>query len=163
MILVDSDVLIAHLRGVVAARDWLVSARKDGPLAISVVSTAELIGGMRTAERREVWRRSEVSSVSCPRSVPRHRKWWFQLLEHGEMPHVEGCQLQVLDVGGSSYQIVAKSNPVVAATISAHHVAGAACDYLGCWLYPKRCKQAPHSCIVSPLSDGGPRPRAARH
>lgn len=48
MILVDSDVLIAHLRGVVAARDWLVSARKDGPLAISVVSTAELIGGMRT-------------------------------------------------------------------------------------------------------------------
>lgn len=56
MILVDSDVLIAHLRGVVAARDWLVSARKDGPLAISVVSTAELIGGMRTAERREVWR-----------------------------------------------------------------------------------------------------------
>ncbi|TXB86454.1 type II toxin-antitoxin system VapC family toxin, partial [Mycobacterium tuberculosis] len=40
MILVDSDVLIAHLRGVVAARDWLVSARKDGPLAISVVSTA---------------------------------------------------------------------------------------------------------------------------
>lgn len=47
MILVDSDVLIAHLRGVVAARDWLVSARKDGPLAISVVSTAE---------RREVWR-----------------------------------------------------------------------------------------------------------
>lgn len=56
MILVDSDVLIAHLRGVVPARDWLVSARKDGPLAISVVSVAELIGGMRSAERREVWR-----------------------------------------------------------------------------------------------------------
>lgn len=92
-----------------------------------------------------------MSSVSCPRSVPRHRKWWFQLLEHGEMPHVEGCQLQVLEVGGSSYQIVAKSNPVVAATISAHHVAGAACDYLGCWLYPKRCKQAPH---LAPF--GGP-------
>lgn len=53
--------------------------------------------------------------------------------------------------GGSSYQIVAKSNPVVAATISAHHVAGAACDYLGCWLYPKRCKQAPH---LAPF--GGP-------
>ncbi|MCV7149103.1 type II toxin-antitoxin system VapC family toxin [Mycobacterium riyadhense] len=56
MILVDSDVLIAHLRGVAAARDWLVDARKDGPLAISVVSIAELIGGMRTVERREVWR-----------------------------------------------------------------------------------------------------------
>ena len=56
MILVDSDVLIAHLRGVDAARDWLIDARTDGPLAISVVSIAELVGGMRTAERREVWR-----------------------------------------------------------------------------------------------------------
>jgi predicted nucleic acid-binding protein len=56
MILLDSDVLIAHLRGVAAARDWLVSARNDGPLTISVVSIAELIGGMRTVERREVWR-----------------------------------------------------------------------------------------------------------
>ncbi|HME49026.1 type II toxin-antitoxin system VapC family toxin [Mycobacterium sp.] len=56
MILVDSDVLIAHLRGVVAARDWLIDARTDGPLAITVVSIAELVGGMRTAERREVWR-----------------------------------------------------------------------------------------------------------
>lgn len=56
MKLVDSDVLIAHLRGVEAARDWLASARTGGPLAISVVSIAELVGGMRTAERREVWR-----------------------------------------------------------------------------------------------------------
>jgi predicted nucleic acid-binding protein len=56
MMLVDSDVLIAHLRGVAAARDWLVSARKDSPLAISVVSITELIGGMRSVERREVWR-----------------------------------------------------------------------------------------------------------
>ena len=56
MILVDSDVLIAHLRGIAVARDWLVGARHDGPLAISVVSIVELIGGMRTVERREVWR-----------------------------------------------------------------------------------------------------------
>lgn len=56
MILVDSDVLIAHLRGVAAARDWLTGARKRGPLAMSVVSVTELIGGMRSAERREVWR-----------------------------------------------------------------------------------------------------------
>lgn len=56
MILVDTDVLIAHLRGVAVARDWLVGARNDGPLAISVVSLVELIGGMRTVERREVWR-----------------------------------------------------------------------------------------------------------
>ena len=56
MILVDSDVLIAHLRGVGAARDWLIGARTHGPLAISVVSIAELIGGMRSVERREAWR-----------------------------------------------------------------------------------------------------------
>ena len=39
MILVDSDVLIEHLRGKTAARDWLVRARQSsGPLAISMVS-----------------------------------------------------------------------------------------------------------------------------
>ncbi len=56
MILVDSDILIAHLRGLDAARDWLVEARAEGPLAISVVSIAELVGGMRSAERHEAWR-----------------------------------------------------------------------------------------------------------
>ena len=56
MILVDSDILIAHLRGSSAARDWLVDARSGGRLAISVVSIAEIVGGMRSAERREVWR-----------------------------------------------------------------------------------------------------------
>lgn len=56
MILVDSDVLIAHLRGLDVARDWLVEARGEGPLAISVVSVAEILGGMRSGERREVWR-----------------------------------------------------------------------------------------------------------
>lgn len=55
MILVDSDILIAHLRGLGAARDWLLDARGEGPLAISVVSIAELIGGMRSAEQREAW------------------------------------------------------------------------------------------------------------
>ena len=55
MMLVDSDILIAHLRGVAAARDWLRDARGEGPLAISVVSLTELVGGMRSAERREVW------------------------------------------------------------------------------------------------------------
>jgi predicted nucleic acid-binding protein len=54
--LVDSDILIAHLRGASAARDWLVEARGRGRLAISVVSIAEIVGGMRPAERREVWR-----------------------------------------------------------------------------------------------------------
>jgi predicted nucleic acid-binding protein len=56
VILIDSDVLIAHLRGLEEARHWLMETRRDGPLAISVVSIAELAGGMRSAERREVWR-----------------------------------------------------------------------------------------------------------
>jgi predicted nucleic acid-binding protein len=55
VILVDSDVLIAHLRGVEPARAWLKQARRQGPLAVSVVSITELTGGMRSAERREVW------------------------------------------------------------------------------------------------------------
>jgi predicted nucleic acid-binding protein len=55
VILVDSDVLIAHLRGAEQARAWLRQARTVGPLAVSVVSIAELTGGMRSAERREVW------------------------------------------------------------------------------------------------------------
>ena len=57
MILVDSDVLIEHLRGNTAAREWLVQARRSsGPLAISVVSLTEIAGGMRSPERREVMR-----------------------------------------------------------------------------------------------------------
>ena len=57
MILLDSDVLIEHLRGNTAARDWLVSARRSsGPLAISAVSLTEIAGGMRSPERREVVR-----------------------------------------------------------------------------------------------------------
>ena len=57
MILVDSDVLIAHLRGVQTARDWLLEARRrTGPLAVSVVSIAEIGGEMRSGERLEVTR-----------------------------------------------------------------------------------------------------------
>lgn len=57
MILVDSDVLIAHLRGVPAAKDWLKAARqRNGRLATSVVSVTEVAGGMRSAERQAVAR-----------------------------------------------------------------------------------------------------------
>lgn len=57
MILVDSDVLIAHLRGRAAAQEWLLGARRaTSRLAISVVSVAEVAGGMRSSERREVSR-----------------------------------------------------------------------------------------------------------
>ena len=55
MMLVDTDVLIAHLRGVSAARDWLIDARIGQPLAVSAITVTELTGGMRSGERREVW------------------------------------------------------------------------------------------------------------
>lgn len=56
VILVDTDVLIAHLRGREQARVWLRQARTRSRLAVSVVSLAEVTGGMRSSERREVWR-----------------------------------------------------------------------------------------------------------
>lgn len=57
MILVDTDVLIANLRGIDAARDWLRHTRTQaGRLAVSVVTNAEIVGGMRSPERREVTR-----------------------------------------------------------------------------------------------------------
>jgi hypothetical protein len=57
VILVDSDVLIANLRGIPTARDWLLEARRDtGPLAISAVTVTEVAGGMRSPERRQVSR-----------------------------------------------------------------------------------------------------------
>jgi predicted nucleic acid-binding protein len=54
MFLVDSDVLVHHLRGDEVARAWLRNARSAGPLSTSAVSVAEIRGGMRSAERRSV-------------------------------------------------------------------------------------------------------------
>ena len=57
MILVDSDVLIAHLRGIDAAKEWLLQTRREtGRMATSSVCVAEVAGGTRSAERREVVR-----------------------------------------------------------------------------------------------------------
>jgi predicted nucleic acid-binding protein len=56
VILVDTDILIAHLRGREQAHAWLRRTRAQAPLSASVVSIAELSGGMRPHERREVWR-----------------------------------------------------------------------------------------------------------
>lgn len=58
MILVDTDVLIAHLRGIAAAREWLIAARTEsgGPLAASVVTATEILGGIRSPERTAVAR-----------------------------------------------------------------------------------------------------------
>lgn len=55
MTLIDSDVLIAHLRGIEPARQWLRDERTSGPLAVSAVTVTEIAGGMRSGERREVW------------------------------------------------------------------------------------------------------------
>jgi predicted nucleic acid-binding protein len=54
--LVDTDILIAHLRGVAAAHAWLRHARQVGPLTASALSVTELTGGMRSEERHQVWR-----------------------------------------------------------------------------------------------------------
>jgi predicted nucleic acid-binding protein len=56
VVLVDTDILINHLRGDTATRDWLERARTEGPLTISVVTVAELTGGMRSDERQAAWR-----------------------------------------------------------------------------------------------------------
>lgn len=61
--LVDSDVLIAHLRGRPAARDWLLEQRRAGRLVVSAVTVAEVLGGMRSAERHEV--RALLASFDC--------------------------------------------------------------------------------------------------
>jgi predicted nucleic acid-binding protein len=53
--LFDSTILIAHLRGDERATDLLLDAAEEGALA-SVVSRAEIEGGMRSGERREVSR-----------------------------------------------------------------------------------------------------------
>ena len=54
MIIVDTDVLIAHLRGSTSAHAWLRRVAADEDLAISVVTVAEIMGGMRSAERTAV-------------------------------------------------------------------------------------------------------------
>jgi predicted nucleic acid-binding protein len=56
VILVDTDILIAHLRGVAAAHAWLRHTRQAGPLTVSALSVTELTGGMRSEERHQVWR-----------------------------------------------------------------------------------------------------------
>ena len=54
--LIDSDVLISHLRGDQRAVTFLRESRRRGPLHGSVVSVAEITLGMRSAERSAVWR-----------------------------------------------------------------------------------------------------------
>jgi predicted nucleic acid-binding protein len=55
VILIDTDILIAHLRGVDNAYEWLKQARRSGPLVASALTVTELTGGMRSSEPRQVW------------------------------------------------------------------------------------------------------------
>lgn len=64
MIVVDSDVLIRHLRGDERARDWLVDVRALGEvLAVSSVTVAEILGGMRSPAHPAV--RRLLDSLPC--------------------------------------------------------------------------------------------------
>lgn len=63
MTLVDSDVLVAHLRGYAAARDWLLAERRRGGLSVSAVTVAAVLGGMRSGECHEV--RALLSALEC--------------------------------------------------------------------------------------------------
>lgn len=50
--IVDTDVLIDHLRGVAGARDLLLELLdRGGPPAVSVITVAEIEAGLREAER----------------------------------------------------------------------------------------------------------------
>ena len=81
MILVDTDVLIWALRGSASAQDWLRSARSESPLGVSVVTIAELTGGMRSAERAAVWSllaalRPQVADEVVARRAGELRREW---------------------------------------------------------------------------------------
>ncbi len=56
MILVDTDVLIHHLRGSAVATSWLAGRRREAPLTVSAVTVFEITGGMRPDEAKATWR-----------------------------------------------------------------------------------------------------------
>jgi len=73
MILLDTDVLIAHLRGHQAAREWLRSTRVEGRLAASAITVTELTDAMRSPERREMARLLSTLSLK-PVTLPIARR-----------------------------------------------------------------------------------------
>jgi predicted nucleic acid-binding protein len=112
VILVDSDVLIAHFRGIPAAHQWLARSRREsGRLATSVIVVTEVAGGMRSSERREVlallsslrvfpvgeriaWHAAELMRM-YRRSHPGIGLGDYLLAATAE---VEGCELATLNV-----------------------------------------------------------------
>lgn len=51
---VDTTILIDHLRGRPEAREWLLNHQTDG-LTISVIARAEVLGGLRPGEEEATW------------------------------------------------------------------------------------------------------------
>jgi len=83
VILVDSDVIIAHLRGVEAAREWLAATLSTDDVAISVLTITEVTGGMRSPEHPQVWRllaclSCEAVSCDIARRAGELRRVWRQ-------------------------------------------------------------------------------------
>jgi predicted nucleic acid-binding protein len=62
-VLFDSSILIAHLRGEIRARDLLRRAAADEAAYASVLSRAEIEGGMRSGERASVGRLFEALTL----------------------------------------------------------------------------------------------------
>jgi predicted nucleic acid-binding protein len=57
VIIADTDVLIAYLRGTEVAQEWLPDVRQRiGRIRISVLTATEILKGMRAAERGETFR-----------------------------------------------------------------------------------------------------------
>lgn len=114
MILLDSDVVIAHLRGVPAARDWLVDARRrTGRLATSAVTLTEVTGGMRSAERREVAR--FLSSLDV--FPVTERVGW----RAGELMHAHRRSHGGIGLGDYLVAAVAEVNGLELATLNVRH------------------------------------------
>lgn len=111
MILVDTDVLVWALRGSEPARDWLRASRQKTSLAISVVTVAELTGGMRSTERDRVWsllaalRAEPVTEVIARRAGEFRREWRASHAAIGTADYliaatadVQGARLATLNV-----------------------------------------------------------------
>jgi predicted nucleic acid-binding protein len=111
VILDDTDVLVWALRGSETARDWLRTTRRKTSLAISVVTVAELTGGMRTSERERVWsllaalRAEPVTEVIARRAGELRREWHASHAAIGTADYliaatadVQGARLATLNV-----------------------------------------------------------------
>ncbi len=74
-LLVDSDIVIDHLRGLASARDFLKSAQEDSVLYVSVVTLVEIYSGAETKkpERLNIVEQL-VSSFEISFLIPRIAK-----------------------------------------------------------------------------------------